>query len=151
MHNPHTMTKIQRLQQLINIKPNIIIIQRRKQRLMLRILHMLKNQSRCPRLGIPHHIQQLYYIHASLQIFQYFDFSFDFFRFDWFENFDDAAYVLTNVVAFEDFRVFAAAEFFDELEVVLGAVFDLVGFVVPEGFWAVLEDVGVDAGYGGGG
>ncbi len=150
MHHTIGMAIIQRLEQLKNVVPNIEIRKRRVQNLEIRVVHMLKNETRRFTLRIPHNVQQLNDVRPPTHVLQDFDSAFDFFLLDRFEDFDHAFGVVPHVDAFEDFGVFAAADFADNFIVFLVTPVHSEGFVVPVVAGAVDVDVGVDSNWNAG-
>merc|ERR1712038_1053536 len=89
VHNSHRMTKVQCLQNLKHIKPNIIIHQLLIQTLEIVIIDILENNGWGSSHWILHNIIKIDYIWAASQIGQDFYFPPNFLLFNWFQDFDD--------------------------------------------------------------
>lgn len=105
MHYALAVAKIQRLQELEYIVPDIVIDESRVKRPEVRVIHVLENQAGGLALAITNDIQQRDDIGSARQILQDLDLSLDLLFLHRLQHLDNAFLIVDNVNPFEYFRV----------------------------------------------
>lgn len=77
VHDAHTVAVIERLEQLVQVETDVIVGQRLIEQLEVRVVHVLEDESWCPRHGIFHHCLQRNNVGPAPQVFQDLDLTFD--------------------------------------------------------------------------
>lgn len=108
VHNALAVTKVQRLQQLIDVEANIVIGEPRVKRAEIGIVHGFEDQTWGLALVIAHHIQQSDDIGASGEVLKDLDLSLDLLLLDGLENLDDTLLIIDDVDAFEHLGVLSS-------------------------------------------
>lgn len=109
VHNALTVAEVKRLEQLVHVVADIIILKPRIQGPEVGIVDALKYEAGRLALAIPDHIQQGDDIGPSSEILEDFDLTLDLLLLDWLQHLNDAFLVVDNVDALEHLRVFSAA------------------------------------------
>lgn len=106
MHDSLAMTKVQRLEELIDIEAHIIVGEARVQGSKVGVVDVFKDQTGRLALTIANDVQQSHDIGTIGQILQDLDLTLDLLLLDRLEDLDDAFLVVDDVDAFEHLGVF---------------------------------------------
>ena len=109
------MAEIEGFQELKEIEPDVIAIHRWDERSEVCIFEMVKNEANRARGGISDHILELYDVGVTVESFEYFNFPLHLALLHWLQNFDHNILVGVGIDASVHFRVFAFANFGDNL------------------------------------
>ena len=102
------MAKVQRLQQLVNVVPHVVIDELGVQASEVGVVDVLEDQRGRLALRVAHHVQQGHHVGPARQVLQDLDLALDLLLLDRLQHLDDALLVVDDVDALEDFRVLAA-------------------------------------------
>ena len=109
MHDSLAVTKVQRLQKLINIITHVIVGETGVEHAKIRVVHVFENQARRFALAIANDIKQGYHVGATRQVLKNLDLTLNLLLLDWLQDLDDTLLVVDHIDALEHFRVFSAA------------------------------------------
>ena len=102
VHDPFAVAKVQRLEELKDIVPHVVVNKLRIEASEVRIVDIFKYQGRRLALAVSDHVQQRNHIWSARQILQDLDLALYLLFLDWLQDFDDTFLIVDNVDPFKD-------------------------------------------------
>lgn len=108
VHDSFRVAEIQRLQELVDVKPHVEILELRVQRPEISVIDVLEYQTRCLALAVSYNIEKRDYVRSTTEVLQDLDLSLYLLLLNRLQDFDDAFLVVYDVDALEDLAVLPA-------------------------------------------
>ncbi len=109
VHNALAVAEIEGFEELIDIVPDIDVVEFGVQAPEVCVVDVLEDERWCLALRIAHDIEQSDDVRAAREVLEDFDLALDLLFLDRLENFDDALLIIDDVDALEDFGVLSSA------------------------------------------
>mmetsp|Transcript_8091 Transcript_8091/g.20738 ORF Transcript_8091/g.20738 Transcript_8091/m.20738 type:complete len:348 (-) Transcript_8091:212-1255(-) len=146
VHDAQRMAVVQRLEQLQDVVPHVVVGEGGVEDLEVGVVHVLEDEAGRLGLLVPHHVEQLDDVGAAVEVLQDLHFSLDLLLLHRLKDLYDAARVVHDVDALEDLAVLTASHLLYHLIVVLAPPLHVELLVVPVVPGLVNVRVRVDAG-----
>mmetsp|Transcript_2849 Transcript_2849/g.8330 ORF Transcript_2849/g.8330 Transcript_2849/m.8330 type:complete len:231 (+) Transcript_2849:733-1425(+) len=130
VHDPLGVAEVQRLQQLVDIEPDVVVRERLIQHLEVGVVDILKNEAGSLRLRVADNVQQLNDVRTATEVLQYLDLPLDLLLFDRLQDLDYAL-LIVDVHTLEHLAVLSPAYFPHHLIIVLAPPLQLHVLIVP--------------------
>jgi uncharacterized protein (DUF433 family) len=108
VHDTLAVTEVQRLEQLIDVEPDIVVREARVQGTEIGVVDCLENQARSLALVVPNNVEQSYDVRTASKILENLDLSLDLLLLHGLQDLDNAFLVVNDVDALEDLRVLSS-------------------------------------------